>query len=148
MIRESGTQNSSNVQLREGGRKTRDIQVGNSRLQTYSHGWWAHYCDVSNHKEEMYSDLPDLCTASCVLDGLQIRIIPTTAMWELLSQLVALASKGLPGVKPFPLLLAQVEVILYSCLSVALRHRNPPHWAEISVVPVAAFTRLECNESW
>ena len=74
-------------------------------------------------------------------------VIPTTAMWELLSQLAALASKGLPGVKPFPLLLAQVEVILYSCLSVALRHRNPPHWAEISVVPVAAFTRLECNES-
>ena len=118
----------------------------NSRLQTYSHGWWAHYCDVSNHKEEMYLGLPDLCAASCVLDGLQILITPTTAMWELLSQLVALATKGLPGVKPFPLLLAQVEVIL-QFLSVALRHQNPPRWAEISVVPVAAFTRLECNES-
>jgi len=88
--------------LREGGRKTRDIQVGNSRLQTYSHGWWAHYCDVSNHKEEMYSGLPDLCAASCVLDGLQIRITPTTTMWVLLSQLAALATKGLPGIKTLP----------------------------------------------
>jgi len=69
-------------------------------------------------------------------------------MWELLSQLAALAAKGLPVLIPFPLLLAQVEVILYSCLSVAIRHQSPPHWAEISELLVAAFTRLECNGGW